>query len=147
LTGQNPGLNSLPMNDNALEVGDIIQINRLGYQHVGVYVGQQGFFAPSVIHNAKGEGVVMSGLDEFSVGSQIFIRHKATGNFHERAAIVQRALSLLGTKYDLINFNCEHAAYYAQRGVAESPQIAGAAVAALIVGGFALFSAFSAKKS
>jgi hypothetical protein len=37
--------------------------------------------------------------------------------------IVQRALSLLGERYDLILFNCEDLANYAQTGVAYSPQV------------------------
>jgi len=130
-----------------IEVGDIIHIQKFGYQHVGVFIGQHGFNPLCVIHNAKADGVIMSSLVEFSEGDEIFIRHKATGNHYERMNIAQRALSLLGTKYDLIKFNCEHAAYYAQRGVADSPQIAGAAALTVIVAGLAILSAFSAKKA
>jgi hypothetical protein len=131
----------------AIGVGDIIHINKFGYQHAGVYIGNQGFEPDCVVHNVKGHGVIMSSLADFSEGTEIFIRHKATGNHYDRLTIAQRALSLLGTKYDLLNFNCEHAAYYAHRGMAESPQIAGAAAFAVIVGGLAILSAFSAKEA
>jgi Lecithin retinol acyltransferase len=130
------------MNSNTLELGDIIRIQCPGYQHVGVYVGVQGVCGECVIHNSKLGGVILSTLTEFSGGSQIFIHQKATCPWYERGAIVQRAWSLLGSKYNLFNFNCEHAAYYAQRGKAESPQISAFAfIALLLFGGLTLVAA------
>jgi len=119
----------------------MIRINRLGYQHVGIHVGPRGFDGRCVLHNSKGQGVVLATLNEFSGGSPIFIQRKATGNFYEREAIAARAMSLLGQKYDLIKFNCEHTASLAQRGVAESPQLVVWGLLAIAAVGVALFSA------
>ena len=123
------------MNNNRIEVDDIVGIQYPGFVHVGVYVGPRWFGGPCVVHNSKFGGVILSTLEEFSGKAQIFIRQKATCLWYQRGEIVQRALSLLGKKYDLLKFNCEHAAYYAQRGKAESPQISALALIALIIGG------------
>jgi len=130
------------MNKNRIEVGDIIRIQCPGFVHVGVYVGPRGFGGNCVVHNSKFGGVILSTLAEFSGGAQIFIHQKATCHWFQRETIAQRALSLLGLRYNLFKFNCEHAAYYAQRGKAESPQISALAIVALVIaGGFALISA------
>jgi hypothetical protein len=118
----------------------MIAVSRLGYKHVGIYVGPRRFDGACVVHNRKREGVMLSTLNDFSGNSRIFIHRKAEGNFHEREMIAQRALSQLGTKYDLFKFNCEHAATNAQSGVAQSPQIAVAVLLALFGVGLALFA-------
>jgi hypothetical protein len=135
------GLNSPSMQNASFEVGDIIGIQCPGFMHVGVYVGPCWFGDGCVVHNSKLGGVILSSLYEFSGGAQITIRQKATCYWHQRETIARRALSLLGKKYDLFKFNCEHAAYYAQRGKAESPQISVLAVIALIFGGGLLIAA------
>ena len=126
--------------NSALEVGDIIRVDRVGYKHVGVYVGPRGFTSDCVVHNSKGGGVILSDFVTFSGGTPIFIHQKATGNYYQREIIARRALALLGKKYDLLTFNCEHAANLAQRGTAESPQVLAMTFIALIVGGIALFT-------
>jgi hypothetical protein len=130
------------MNGTSREVGDIIRIQYPGFMHVGVYVGAQDFRGGCVVHNSKLGGVILSTLDEFSGGAQIFIHRKATGNWFQLEAVAHHALSLLGKKYDLLAFNCEHAANWAQQGKAESPQISVLAIIALFLfGGFALIAA------
>jgi hypothetical protein len=128
------------MNQNSLETGDMIAVTRLGFKHVGIYVGPRGFDGSCVVHNRKQEGVILSTLADFSGNSKVFILQKASGNFYEREMIAQRALSLLGSKYDLFKFNCEHAANYAQRGVSQSPQIAAAVIVAMFACGIAIFA-------
>jgi hypothetical protein len=127
------------MNNDTLQIGDMIRIDRPGYKHVGVYVGAQWPPQWDVVHNQKGGGVNLTSLAEFSDGCPVFIHQKAQGNHHQRQQIVQRALQLIGTKYDLLKFNCEHAANLAQSGRAESPQLRGfALLALLLIGGIAL---------
>ena len=137
------------MNNNSLEVGDIIRIDRFGYKHVGVYVGSRwfSFGVGDVVHNRKGGGVELTSLAQFSDGCDVFIHQKATGDHFQRQLIAQRAMQLIGTKYDLLTFNCEHAANLAQQGSAKSPQIAEAAVLGFIVCGIAALSALSAKRA
>ncbi|MDE2102160.1 MAG: lecithin retinol acyltransferase family protein [Patescibacteria group bacterium] len=122
-----------------MEIGDVIRINRIGYQHVGVYVGPSWFDRCDVVHNRKNGGVELTTLAEFSSGRQVFIHQKAVGDGKERQQIAQRARQLVGKKYDLLTFNCEHAANLAQRGKAESPQITFAFFALLAIAGLFFF--------
>jgi hypothetical protein len=127
------------MKSPTLQVGDIIRINRFFYRHVGIYVGPRTPDGRCVVHNDKGGGVVLSTLAEFSGGAQVYVEKPATGNWQEREAIAQRAIALLGQKFDLLTFNCEHLANLAQNQRAESPQIQGALLLILfVVGGIFL---------
>lgn len=54
------------------------------------------------------------------------------GSCYEREIVAQRALSLLGKNYDLLNFNCEHLANYAQTGRVASPMVAAAVIVGLV---------------
>lgn len=132
------------MENSQIQIGDMIRIERFGYNHIGIYVGRRNYSEACVVHNCKGRGVMLSTLEEFSGNSPIFLHQQATVQHHERELIAQRALALLGTQYDLINFNCEHAANFAQRGVAVSPQIAGAAVIGFIACGLSVSNSPSA---
>jgi len=128
------------MSNETLQIGDMIRIDRPGYKHVGVYVGAQWPSQWDVIHNQKGGGVKLISLAAFSDGCPVFIHQKTQGDHYQRQQIVQRALQLIGTKYDLLNFNCEHAANLAQNGKAESPQLKGfVLLTLLLIGGVALF--------
>jgi len=106
-------------------MGDMVQVWRGGYYHVAIYLGAT-WDGRDYIHNAKGDCVSFATQDEFSKGAPVTLRKAALNDFSHRQAIVNRATSLIGKKYDLINFNCEHFATYAQTGQAESPQLAGA---------------------
>ncbi len=87
---------------------------------------------------SKGGGVELISLAKFSDGCPVFIHQKAEGDRFQRQQIAKRALDLIGTQYDLINFNCEHLANFAQKGKAESPQLRGATLLALFaIGGIA----------
>ncbi len=59
---------------------------------------------------------------------------KFKGTEQARSEVVPRINELLGKKYDLINFNCEHFAEFIQTGVAASKQVAFAVLAVAAVG-------------
>ena len=118
----------------------MIGVTRFGYTHVGIYVGRRRFDGCDVVHNDKGNAVILSSQADFAQGSRIQIWKKASGNGLEREAIANRALALLGRRFDLITFNCEHAANLAQNGRAESPQLVGAAFLALALVGLLALS-------
>ncbi len=127
------------MSDYKLQVGDIIEVDRFFYRHVGIYVGPRTFDGRVVAHNDKNGGVVLSTLAEFSGGQPIQLRKSAGNvNYFQRQETADRILSLLGQKFDLLTFNCEHAANWAQNGKSESPQLQGVFLLAAIVGGLAL---------
>jgi hypothetical protein len=116
-----------------------------GTDHLGLFacidvLGQQW-----VIHNAKDECVRWDLLESFAAGSSVSLVRRAP-NAYEGAVIVKRAQMLLGRRYDLINFNCEHFVTCAIAGNAVSPQLRGAVVSlvALATLGFLVNSSPSA---
>jgi len=48
---------------------------------------------------------------------------KFTGSDYARNQIIAKINSLLGTQYDLVNFNCEHFAELIQNGSVKSKQV------------------------
>jgi hypothetical protein len=124
------------------QVGDKIYVQRLGYRHVGIYVGPRfakGKNGCVVENDRESGGVILSDLTEFSDGNTTHLESRVARNYYEQELIAQRAMSLLGKKFDLLTFNCEHAANWAQTGNAESPQIQHAFIVVLLVCGlFAL---------
>lgn len=118
-----------------IQTGDKIQRpGPLGTWHVGIYLGRDAWGQDWVIHNDKGGYVKEDLLTTFAAGFQVQFVQRAATTWWEQEQIVARARSLLGKKFDLINFNCEHFANYAQTGKAHSPQLWFAA------GAVALFS-------
>lgn len=112
-------------------MGDMIQASRGIYNHVGIYVGPT-WDGRDVIHNAKGGCVELISLSEFANGAPVYRRIAAPDDYFQQQAIVERAMSLIGKKYDLIKFNCEHFATLAQTGRAASPQLAGLALLGIL---------------
>lgn len=112
----------------SFQIGDKIQRQGpLGTFHVGIYLGWDGFGREWVIHNAKGGEVAETPLEAFAAGLPVTVRNPAPVAWYAQQQIAQRARSLLGKKYDLLNFNCDHFANYAQTGIAFSPQLRSAA--------------------
>jgi hypothetical protein len=101
---------------NEFEQGDHIMVDRLIYQHHGVYVGDD-----MVIHYTQ-DGVKLSSLGEFSKGWRV-IRYEHS-NMLPRDEIVKRAYERLGEdEYNIITKNCEHFACYCCIGKRVSKQV------------------------
>lgn len=110
-----------------------------GGRHYGV-VAEGGPRGISVVHNDKDAGYVHETYyREFSGGAIVYLVSRKAQNDRERSIIALRARSLIGTKYELLNFNCEHAANYAETSEAVSPS-----VGKIVLLGLALF-VFSGK--
>jgi hypothetical protein len=135
LTLNKVGLLMSGMQQTNFQPGDKIAVQRPGYRHVGIYTGNG-----RVVHNDKGGGVVLATLDQFSGGEPVFLLKRVTDNYFQQQAIAARAYSLLGTKFDLLHFNCEHAGNWIQSGRVESEQLQGAFLVALAILGLAFFA-------
>jgi hypothetical protein len=92
-------------------------------KHYGIYLGYDVDGIACVVHNNKGTGVEVTSFDAFSSGNPVFLEQSAPDDPRKQEEIAQRALSLLGRQYDLISFNCEDLANYAQTGTAYSTQV------------------------
>lgn len=119
-------------------MGDIVERpGPLGKKHRGIFVGYDEYGRAWVIHNDMGGMVCWVLFENFSAGMAVTVASRKARNSYEQSAIVSRAQSLLGWRYDLLNFNCDHLVTYAQDGVATSPQLHGFALVfavALFVG-------------
>lgn len=107
-----------------LRVGDKFSIPvqaGLGIRHYGIYVGPRGPAGEDVVHNRKGAGVEFDYLARVCGVLPVRIERRAAPGTEE--LIVRRALSLLGKRYNLFEFNCEHFASVVQQGVNKSSQV------------------------
>lgn len=101
---------------NDFKLGDHIMVDRLIYQHHGVYVGND-----LVIHYTQ-NGVKLSSLGEFSKGWRVYRCEHA--NMLPRDEIVRRAYERLGEdEYNVLTKNCEHFACYCCIGKRVSKQV------------------------
>lgn len=119
-----------------LEIGDKLQASRGLYYHYGIYVGHCGPYGEDVVHNDKDGGVRLVHWETFAAAQPVEVVWRAP-SWYAGWMVRGRAVSLLGKQYDLLNFNCEHLANYAQSGAPASPQLAGIVVLS-IVGALAL---------
>lgn len=101
-------------------------------KHYGIYLGYGVNNIAYVVHNNKGTGVEVTSFEEFSNSKPVFLEQASPNDQRAQEAIAQRALSLLGQEYDLVWFNCEDFANYAQTGTAYSTQVFGWGLAAVL---------------
>ena len=103
-------------------------------KHYGICVGFARDGQTLFVHNVA-DGVVLVTGEGFAAGRPITVEQRAQPG--QEGLVAQRALALRGRKYDLLVFNCEHAANLAANGMSESKQVQRAVVAGL---GFAVLA-------
>jgi hypothetical protein len=123
--------------DSKPRIGDKIKVRgTYGYWHYGVIVGWQQPHGFTIVHNAKGRGVMLDWLQAFLSAGEVFVEKSAA--IGTELSVAQRAVSLIGSNYNLFNFNCEHMANFAHGEPVQSRQLRStviAAIAAAVVGG------------
>src|SRR5437016_695383 len=118
-----------------IEVGDKLRVlSALAIYHYGIYIGSWGHYRECVVHNAKFKQVEIATLAVFSDGRQVEIAERVARTPWDASEIVDRALSVVGRRYDLLNFNCEHVVSYALKGQAVSPTARAAVAVTVLVG-------------
>lgn len=91
--------------------------------HRGIFAGFDFAGRAWVIHNAKDQCVKWDLLEVFAEGQTVSFLKRVARNTYEQNLIIARATFLLGRKFDLWKFNCDHFVTYALAGVAKSPQL------------------------
>ena len=128
---------------NNLQIGDrLIREKGIVSKHHGIYVGVHDGI-PLVAENQVNNGVRYVQLINFLNGNfnNVTRIERYSGSEYARDQIIPRINKLLGTKYDLINFNCEHFAELIQNGVSKSNQVkTGLGIALLGLFAIAIFS-------
>lgn len=90
-------------------------------KHYGICTGRGPDGELWFVHNTSDGGVVHTTRKGFAGNRLIVVEtHAAPGTDQ---VVVARALSLVGRRYDLLSFNCEHTANLAATGKAESQQV------------------------
>jgi len=93
-------------NSIILQPGDILVRKKSLFgivAHYGLYVGEG-----KVIDNHPDRGVSVQSYSQFLNGKNLERVKRFKGSGEARSRIVENAISMLGAKYDLISFNCEH---------------------------------------
>jgi len=94
---------------------------RTGKKHYGICTGFDHAGSPWFAHNTSYFGVVHTDRKGFAGHRVIHIEQRAPVGYE--AMVAARALSLVGREYNLLRFNCEHAANLAATGKAQSKQV------------------------
>ncbi|XP_033030469.1 uncharacterized protein LOC117061648 isoform X1 [Lacerta agilis] len=147
---------------DVLELGDLIEIFRFGYQHWAIYVGN-GFvihLAPPSEYAGAGCASIMSTLTDKALVKKELLQEVAgkhryrVNNKHDtkfpplpRTKIVQRAEEMVGQmlQYKVTSENCEHFVTELRYGVPRSDQVRDALVGVSIAGlGLAALGLFGA---
>ena len=93
-------------------------------QHHAIYWGKDLNGVHWILENQDYVGIRFIALDNYLKGIfEIKRIERFQGNNYERTVALKRGEKLLGRKYDLFNFNCEHFANYLQHGKAFSTQV------------------------
>jgi len=106
-------------------VGDHLAVQRLGYSHHGLYVGdgQVIHYQGPCASNGQAGQVVLSTLDDFH-GNQPLRVIAHPDRPYSREACAVRAFSRLGEHdYHLLFNNCEHFVLWCIEGLHDSPQV------------------------
>jgi hypothetical protein len=103
------------------------------FKHKGIVSDRFVNGNPMVISNsARAGGVAEEPWEVFAAGQPVMVQEypSALSGY----LILARARSQIGTKYRLLDWNCEHLVSHAQGKRAESPQVAAAIAIAVLVG-------------
>jgi hypothetical protein len=108
------------------EMGDTLRVlGRLNIYHWGTYVGPCGRNGEDVVAADKDGGQVrLTHFSEFAGRRPDLVEIVERAHSPEEAVeIARRALSRLGTRYDLLAWNCETQANFARSAIGASPTV------------------------
>ncbi|MFJ7953075.1 lecithin retinol acyltransferase family protein [Lysinibacillus sp. NPDC096418] len=95
---------------NNFNLGDHLYVQRIGYTHHGIYIGNN-----TVIHYMRVEGVTFNSLKDFAQDAKV--HKKNSPKKYSNAEIIVRARSRIGEKnYKLFDNNCENFARWCRDG-------------------------------
>lgn len=119
-----------------MKIGDQVSF-RFGFAemltHTGVCVGFDGLsLEPEIAHNSQRFGEVrISRLSEFSEGRPCSV--VTTGLQRSVPEVLRVVSGMVGRKYSLLSFNCEHFVNLVRKGRAYSSQVNTAAAIAIVI--------------
>lgn len=121
-----------------LTPGTIVEIDFGLYKHPGVVTDRIMNSMPMVISNSfRKKGVFEESWEEFSNGEKVDI--SGYPGHLSPDEVLSRARSRLGTRWNLINWNCEHFVNWSHGLKMRSPQLKTCAFYAVAIIGLAVF--------
>lgn len=100
----------------------VIEVQYFGYRHRGIVVGWDFAGQPLVASNSAARGgVCVETLADFAAGRDVIIAELLDQQLH--AAILRRVRERLGSKYDLVSWNCDHFVEWALGREVKSKQL------------------------
>ena len=128
----------------SLQPADVIIAKKRGWQVLDHYIAYLGYLNGYDQYTANDlhYGVRLYNNREVNELLKSFeptrIR-KFRGTVWERDQAIERAISQIGARYNLINFNCEHLANYIQFGTSRSNQVNNIGIGVATISALALF--------
>lgn len=120
-----------------LKPGDVVKVpksNLRVVQHYVIFEGVNRFGQDCYLENNNYYGVRRITGETFAQENPHYSEiRRFYGNDNQRHWAIQRAQSLLGRRYNLLTFNCEHYANYVQYDKDISPQVAVSGIAATVL--------------
>ena len=115
---------SAPLNPASLAPGTVVSTGIFPFfRHKGIVSDQWSGDTPMMFSNsARAGGVAEEPWDVFAAGQVVAVEGYPSNL--PPAQVVGRARSLIGTRYQLLNWNCEHLTSYAHGQQPTSPQVA-----------------------
>jgi len=115
-----------------IQPGSVVSTPFFLGRHVGIVTNQSKGGSPAVISNSGAHGgIVEQSWDEFRGNNPV--RVDGYPGKMPVSTVLSRARSKIGTRYSLLIWNCEHFVRYAHGLQQQSPQLALAIVASLIL--------------
>ena len=122
------------MSVDTLLPGTVVASSRGIYNHVGILSEQRAGSRRVIAASADHGRVVDQAIEEFAANRRLRVLG-FLGSLPPMV-VVTRARAMLGTKYDLFRWNCDHLVHYAHGLSPKSPQIRAAfAIGAIVVTG------------
>ncbi len=117
-----------------MEKGDHLISPRVGYQHHGLYIGDDMVIHYSGLSSSLDKGAVeMTSLEEFTQGKGCKV-HNHKSCLYDAEKRVERAFSKLGeNSYNIIWNNCEHFVNWCFNGIKYSEQVNSVVAATAVV--------------
>ena len=122
--------------------GTIVAVNFGLYEHVGIVTDQFHDGMPMVISNSyrKG-GVFEEPWNDFTCHQEVIVRDYP-GRLSADSVLI-RARSRIGSRWNLLHWNCEHFVFWAHGLKAHSPQLISMFTCISVIAGISLVYRFS----
>jgi len=125
----------MTFNKKAVEAGDHLVTDRMGYTHHGIYLGGRKVIHYSGFSDGFRAGAVeITDINTFTQGNRTYVHPHTNRKFSHKATIKRARERLHEDRYNLVLNNCEHFINWCIYGKARSQQVTKAVMYVLSAG-------------